>query len=112
MKFKGTFSDRGLRALEKSMKYRYKYTFVGFDWDTAFAGLLPTLEKFGKTCQLLLGPDNLHFIQASQDTDGMQITASWAVVRVYFVDSSSRNMPDHRISFVGCVVWARNLQNH
>ena len=50
-----------------------------------FAGLLPTLEKFGKTCQLLLGPDNLHFIQASQDTDGMQITASWAVVSTYFV---------------------------
>ena len=53
------------------------------------AGLLPTLEKFGKTCQLLLGPDNLHFIQASQDTDGMQITASWAVVRFHLAKPHS-----------------------
>ncbi|KAL0029993.1 hypothetical protein WJX77_012183 [Trebouxia sp. C0004] len=58
MKFRGTFSDRGVRALEKS--------------------LLPTLEKFGKTCQLLLGPEDLHLVQTSQDTDGMHITARWA----------------------------------
>ena len=44
------------------------------------SGLLPTLEKFGKTCQLLLGPEDLHLVQTSQDTDGMQITARWAVV--------------------------------
>ncbi|KAL3150371.1 hypothetical protein ABBQ32_000210 [Trebouxia sp. C0010 RCD-2024] len=81
MKFKGTFSDRGLRALEKS--------------------LLPTLEKFGKTCQLLLGPDNLHFIQASQDTDGMQITASWAV-SVLFEPETYRTISkkDNLIAFV------------
>ena len=41
---------------------------------------MPTLEKFGKTCQLLLGPEDLHLVQTSQDTDGMQITARWAAV--------------------------------
>ena len=85
MKFKGTFSDRGLRALEKSNSVSLNLNKVVLGsgsrkQESKSAGLLPTLEKFGKTCQLLLGPDNLHFIQASQDTDGMQITASWAVV--------------------------------
>lgn len=43
-------------------------------------GLLPTLEKFGKTCQLLLGPEEVCFVQSSQDTDGMKISATFFVV--------------------------------
>ncbi|KAK9829193.1 hypothetical protein WJX72_004433 [[Myrmecia] bisecta] len=58
MKFKAVFSERGLRTLEK--------------------GLLPTLEKFGKSCQMLVGPEDLHLIQTGLNTDGMQITARWA----------------------------------
>ena len=50
-----------------------------------YTGLLPTLEKFGKTCQLLLGPEDLHFVQSGQDTDGVQITARWAVVCCYLL---------------------------
>lgn len=61
MKFKATLSDRGLRVLEK--------------------GFLPTLEKLGKRCQLLLGPEDVHLIQSPADTDGLQVTARLANVR-------------------------------
>eukprot|EP00884_Botryococcus_braunii_P015936 jgi/Botrbrau1/3025/Bobra.0070s0021.1 len=58
MKFKAEFSDRGIWALEK--------------------GLLPTLDKHGKTCQILISPDDLHIFQLpSTDTDGMHIVARW-----------------------------------
>ena len=60
MKFKATLSDRGLRVLEK--------------------GFLPTLEKFGKQCQLLLGPEDVHLIQTTVHADGLQITARLALV--------------------------------
>lgn len=62
MKFKATLSDRGLRVLEK--------------------GFLPTLEKLGKRCQLLLSPEDVHLIQLPADTDGLQVTARLANVRV------------------------------
>mmetsp|Transcript_25779 Transcript_25779/g.66367 ORF Transcript_25779/g.66367 Transcript_25779/m.66367 type:complete len:283 (+) Transcript_25779:515-1363(+) len=55
MKFKAVFSDHGLRALEK--------------------GFVPTLDKFGKTCQLLLGPQDVYFIQTGVNTDGVHVTA-------------------------------------
>lgn len=45
------------------------------------AGVLPTLEKFGKHCVLLAGPETLHFIQRSLDTDGMQVVVSCPWVR-------------------------------
>lgn len=45
------------------------------------AGLLPTLEKFGKHCVLLATPATLHFIQRSIDTDGMQVIVSAPWVR-------------------------------
>ena len=61
MKFKGTLSDRGLRVLEK--------------------GFLPTLEKLGKRVQVLLGPEDVHLVQAPSDTDGLQVTARLANVR-------------------------------
>ena len=60
MKFKGVLSDRGLRVLEK--------------------GFLPTLEKLGKRCQVLLSPEDVHLIQAVTDTDGLQVTARLAKV--------------------------------
>ncbi|PRW59440.1 DNA damage checkpoint isoform A [Chlorella sorokiniana] len=58
MKFKATLSDRGLRVLER--------------------GFLPTLEKLGKRCQLLLSPEDVHLIQGVTDTDGLQVTARLA----------------------------------
>lgn len=63
MKFKATLSDRGLRVLEK--------------------GFLPTLEKLGKRCQLLLGPEDVHLIQQPSDTDGLQVTARLANVVLF-----------------------------
>ncbi|KAL4425766.1 hypothetical protein ABPG75_009782 [Micractinium tetrahymenae] len=63
MKFKATLSDRGLRVLEK--------------------GFLPTLEKLGKRCQLLLGPEDVHLIQSPADTDGLQVTARLANVVLF-----------------------------
>lgn len=59
MKLKATLSDRGLRVLER--------------------GFLPTLEKFGKQCQLLFGPEDVHLIQTSLNADGLQITARLAL---------------------------------
>jgi len=55
MKFKAVFSDRGLRTLEK--------------------GFGPTFEKFGKTCQILLGSEDVHIIQTGVNTDGVHVTA-------------------------------------
>ena len=45
------------------------------------AEFLPCLEKHGKSCTLLLNPDDVHVIQQASDTDGMQITVRWARVR-------------------------------
>ncbi|KAL4859888.1 hypothetical protein ACK3TF_000143 [Chlorella vulgaris] len=63
MKFKATLCDRGLRVLEK--------------------GFLPTLEKLGKRCQLLLGTEDVHLIQAVSDTDGLHVTARLANVVLF-----------------------------
>ena len=83
MKFKGTLSCQGLRRLEKGI------------WSCAICCLfcascvlsgvsapefLPCLEKHGKSCTLLLNPDDAHVIQQSSDTDGMQLTVRWARV--------------------------------
>mmetsp|Transcript_37394 Transcript_37394/g.94509 ORF Transcript_37394/g.94509 Transcript_37394/m.94509 type:complete len:187 (-) Transcript_37394:55-615(-) len=38
-------------------------------------GFVPTLDKFGKTCQLLLGPQDVYFIQTGVNTDGVHVTA-------------------------------------
>lgn len=53
------------------------------------AGFLPTLEKFGKTCHLLLGPDDVHFIQTSVNTDGSHVSARFAVVSTAVVQANS-----------------------
>ena len=45
------------------------------------AGLLPALEKHGKTCQVLLGPEEVCLVQTTGDADGMQIFISLGLVR-------------------------------
>lgn len=60
MKFKATISFRGLKVLEK--------------------GFLPTHEKFGKVCQVLLSSEDMHLVQDVHDSDGMQIITRLANV--------------------------------
>ena len=55
MKFKAVVSERGLRGLSK--------------------GFAPTLEKFGRTVQALLGPEDVHLVQDASNTDGPYLTA-------------------------------------
>lgn len=55
MKFKGTFTDRGARTLEKAF--------------------LPTIEKFGKTCQLLITPEQFCLVQTALNTNGAHVCA-------------------------------------
>ena len=55
MKFKAVVSERGLRCLSK--------------------GFAPTLEKFGRTVQVLLGPEDVHLVQDASNTDGPYLTA-------------------------------------
>ena len=90
MKFKAAFSDQGLGSLCKGepahclhapVHLCCRETTVCFILRVS-AGLLPALDKFGKTCQLLLGPQDVHFVQTSQDTDGVRITACWSTVRI------------------------------
>jgi len=45
------------------------------------AGLLPALEKHGKTCHVLLGPEEVCLLQTTGDADGMQIFISLGLVR-------------------------------
>ncbi|GIL98551.1 hypothetical protein Vretimale_3914 [Volvox reticuliferus] len=58
MKLKGKLTEHGARLLWKNF--------------------LPIIEKFGKTCQVLLGTDEVHFIQTSLNTDGVHVTARFA----------------------------------
>lgn len=58
MRFKAVITDRGLNVLHR--------------------GFLPTLEKFGKSCQLLLSPEDVHLVQGPADADGLVITARLA----------------------------------
>jgi HUS1 checkpoint protein len=60
MRFKATISLDGLMALER----RY----------------LPTLEKFGKRCAVLLSPSEVYLVQDAHEADGMQISASLSAV--------------------------------
>ena len=55
MKFKAVVSERGLRCLTK--------------------GFAPMLEKFGRTVQVLLGPEAVHLVQDKGNTDGAHLTA-------------------------------------
>jgi len=44
----------------------------------SFTDWLPALEKFGKTFQLLLTPDDLYLLQTGLDTGGPFVAARWA----------------------------------
>ena len=61
MRFRATFTERGLKCLEK--------------------GFLPTLEKFGKSCHMLLSPEEVFFIQTAVNSEGAHLTAKINVVR-------------------------------
>ncbi|CAD7698791.1 unnamed protein product [Ostreobium quekettii] len=63
MRFKAVLSDQGIRLLDK--------------------GLLPTLEKFGQTCQLLLSLEDVHFVQDVVDTTGTQVIARVAINELF-----------------------------
>ncbi|KAG2453525.1 hypothetical protein HYH02_001745 [Chlamydomonas schloesseri] len=63
MKLKATLTEHGSRLLWKNF--------------------LPTIEKFGKTCQVLLGTDEVHFIQTSLNTDGVHVTARFAAETLF-----------------------------
>ncbi|KXZ52749.1 hypothetical protein GPECTOR_8g140 [Gonium pectorale] len=63
MKLKGTLTEHGSRLLWKNF--------------------LPTFEKFGKSCQVLLGTDEIHFIQTSLNTDGVHVTARFAAETLF-----------------------------
>ncbi|BDA43309.1 hypothetical protein COCOBI_04-3210 [Coccomyxa sp. Obi] len=77
MKFKATFTDRGLRTLEK--------------------GICPALERHGKACHMLLSREDVHLIQTTLDADGMLICARWAIdilfePNTYTCDSRHHNL--------------------
>ncbi|GLI58573.1 hypothetical protein VaNZ11_000200 [Volvox africanus] len=67
MKLKGKLTEHGARILWKNF--------------------LPTIEKFGKTCQVLLGTDDINFIQTSLNTDGVHVTARFAAETLFEVES-------------------------
>ncbi|GIL70826.1 hypothetical protein Vretifemale_1517 [Volvox reticuliferus] len=67
MKLKGKLTEHGARLLWKNF--------------------LPIIEKFGKTCQVLLGTDEVHFIQTSLNTDGVHVTARFAAETLFDVDT-------------------------
>ena len=46
------------------------------------AEFLPCLEKHGKTCHLLLSPEDTYFIQTTEDADGMRVIVRYANVRL------------------------------
>jgi hypothetical protein len=111
MKFKGTFTDRGARTLEKGAPRRRRAAArparparagarrppsrAAADGERTApaararngarppmpcpagpgAAFLPTLEKFGKTCQLLITPDQFCLVQTSLNTDGAHVCA-------------------------------------
>lgn len=45
----------------------------------ALAAFLPALEKCGKTCDVLLAPDTVDFVQTSLNTDDLAATAHFEV---------------------------------
>ncbi|GFR43925.1 hypothetical protein Agub_g5061 [Astrephomene gubernaculifera] len=67
MKLKGTLTEHGARLLWKSF--------------------LPTIEKFGKSVQVLLGTDEVHFIQTSLNTDGVHVTARFAAETLFHLET-------------------------
>lgn len=58
MKFKGTFTEKGVHSLSKAF--------------------LPTLEKFGKSCHLLLSPSEISLVQTPLEADGASVSVTFA----------------------------------
>ena len=48
------------------------------------AEFLPCLEKHGKTCHMLLSPEDTYLIQTAEDADGMRIIARYTNVSLLF----------------------------
>jgi hypothetical protein len=53
---------------------------------TKTTAFLPTLEKFGRTAQLLLSPNEVHFVQTALNTDGPHVTARFDVGTLFVVE--------------------------
>lgn len=51
--------------------------------NTAF---LPTLEKFGRTAQLLLSPTEVHLVQTALNTDGPHVTARFDAATLFVTE--------------------------
>ncbi|KAG1670188.1 hypothetical protein FOA52_014964 [Chlamydomonas sp. UWO 241] len=74
MRFKATILESGVTLLDK--------------------GFLPTLEKFGKTMQVLLGADEVYFVQGPVNTDGPSVTCRFGM-DVLFESTSYRCQSKH-----------------
>jgi hypothetical protein len=86
MRFKVKFSDAGFRVLDKRKQDSPLEHFHCFTASDHIFGVhavfLPTLEKFGKTCQLLLAPNEIFLIQTTANTDGPHVVARFDVVSI------------------------------
>jgi hypothetical protein len=99
MKFKAVLTERGLRTLGKGEIAHVPVPgmlFNMYNAECCCAAFLPTFEKFGKTCQLLLGPTDIHLIQTAEDTGGAYLTARLAVVRAGSLRSRDRTLGSTR----------------
>ncbi len=87
MKFKATFTDRGLRTLEKGTGYIHKTSLARCQHQAFLltriihTGVCPALERHGKACHALLSREDVHLIQTTMEADGMLICARWDIVR-------------------------------
>ena len=96
MKFKATFTDRGLRTLEKGTLHSLSKLYAKIRWqhhwgdeDAWSAGICPALERHGKACHVLLSREDVHLIQTTMEADGMFICARWDIVRLPHTGASS-----------------------
>jgi hypothetical protein len=49
-------------------------------WPLAAAAFIPTLEKFGKSAQVLISPDSVSFVQTPLEADGAQVCVRFQAV--------------------------------
>ncbi|KAF8071202.1 hypothetical protein HT031_001285 [Scenedesmus sp. PABB004] len=61
------------------MKFRATLTLQGCH--SLCRAFLPTLDKFGKSAHVLIGPEEVHFVQTPLEADGASVTVRFAVVR-------------------------------
>jgi hypothetical protein len=48
----------------------------------AAAAFIPTLEKFGKSAQVLVSPEQVSFVQTPLEADGAQVCVTFKAVSV------------------------------